>query len=58
MKNNTTLKTYADLVTAITAILPKASFSEDNDGQLLINTNLTLSADDDLADMDSGPEHG
>lgn len=55
---NTTLKTYADLVAAISAILPKASFTEDNEGQLLINTNLTLLVNDEVVDMDADPEHG
>ena len=35
-----TPKTYATLVQAITAILPNACFGEDNEGQLVIYTDL------------------
>ena len=58
MKNNPVPRTYAELVDAVAAILPKATFSEDNDGQLFINTNLTLLESDELVDMDTDPEHG
>ena len=32
---------YEDLVRAISEVLPEASFGEDNDGQLVIYTNMT-----------------
>ena len=32
---------YEDLVKAIAEVLPEASFGEDNDGQLVIYTNMT-----------------
>lgn len=33
--------TYADLVKKVTEILPNATFGEDNDGQLLIYTDVS-----------------
>ena len=38
---------YTQLVQAISAILPAASFGEDNEGQLLIYTNLVQTNKDD-----------
>lgn len=49
------MHTYSSLVAAIAAVLPNASFGEDNDGQLVVYTNLKqISGDDDaeLVDMD------
>ena len=38
----------------ILEILPNATFGEDNDGQLVIYTNLRESANNSLTDMDTG----
>ena len=47
------LTTFDDLCAAILEILPQASFGEDNDGQVVIYTNLhSVSSDGHLADMD------
>lgn len=39
--NKNAKMTYAELVNAISAIIPGASFDEDNEGQLVIYTNLS-----------------
>jgi hypothetical protein len=45
--------TYAELVAAIAAILPNASFGEDNDGQLVIYTDLKQSNKSDNEALES-----
>jgi hypothetical protein len=47
---------YTQLVAAITTILPKASFGEDYDGQIVIYTDLEQRDTDD--DMPLAPFHG
>ena len=42
---------YAQLVQAITAILPRASFDEDLEGQLIIYTDLAQVSTDDSAPL-------
>lgn len=39
--------TYAQLVDAISTILPNATFDEDNDGQLIIYTDMKQVGKDD-----------
>lgn len=45
--------TFGELVDVICEILPNATFGDDNDGQLIIYTNLHISNDDSLDNMDS-----
>lgn len=45
------LDTFDDLYKAITAILPSASFGEDNEGQVVIFTDLTVALGDILMPM-------
>ena len=46
-------KTYAELVNLIAAILPNASFGEDNEGQLVIYTNLSEDRDGNLVEFEA-----
>ena len=45
-------KTYADLAHLVASILPDATIGEDNDGQLVVYTNLTEDPKGNLIDMD------
>lgn len=46
--------TYQQLVRAIAKILPNATLGEDNDGQLIVYTNLSeVENEDELVDFDS-----
>jgi hypothetical protein len=45
------IDTFDDLYKAITAILPSASFGEDNEGQVVIFTDLTVALGDVLVPM-------
>lgn len=46
--------TFDDLMREILAILPNATAGEDNDGQVVIYTNLkSVSSDGHLVDMDT-----
>lgn len=45
--------TLSELLAAILPILPNATLDQDNDGQILIYTNLTLNSDDTLTDAGS-----
>ena len=42
---------YDELVKRITKILPNASFGDDNDGQVVIYTDLRLPMDDKLDEL-------
>lgn len=44
-------ETFSELVLAITEILPNATFDQDNDGQVIIYTDLELTADDRLVEF-------
>lgn len=46
------MKTTDDLMRAILAILPKASFGDDNDGQIIVYTNFTQDDNGQIKDMD------
>ncbi len=43
--------TYSELVRAISAILPDATFGEDNEGQLVVYTNLQQTNPSDDAEL-------
>lgn len=43
--------TYVELAQAIAAILPNATFGEDNDGQIVVYTNLRQTESDDNAPL-------
>lgn len=45
MNNDTTPRTFGELYTAITAIIPNASFDETVDGQIIIYTDLVVNYD-------------
>jgi hypothetical protein len=45
-----------ELMERISAVLPNASLGEDNDGQIIINTNLRAGKGDFLVDMDEETE--
>lgn len=44
---------FTELRDKILAIIPGATFGEDNDGQIVIYTNLHLIGEDELEDMDA-----
>lgn len=45
------MKTFNELLTQVLSIIPNASVGEDNDGQLIIYTNLTEDEDGNLSEM-------
>lgn len=45
------MKTFNELLTQVLSIIPNASVGEDNDGQLVIYTNLTEDEDGNLSEM-------
>jgi len=49
--------TWEELVEEINKLLPRASFGNDNEGQIIIYTNLTNDDNYNLVDMDAGAYH-
>lgn len=47
----TTYNKFSDLYEAIAKILPSASFGEDNEGQILIYTDLALNDNDSIVPL-------
>lgn len=44
--------TFDDLMRKVLEILPRATLGEDNDGQIIVYTDLTLDANDKIKDFD------
>ena len=50
--------TWEELVEEINKLLPRASFGNDNEGQIIIYTNLTNDDNYNLVDMDEENDNG
>jgi hypothetical protein len=49
--------TWEELVEEVTKLLPKATFGEDNDHQIIIYTNLTTKAQKDFLNIGNDNYH-
>lgn len=52
MTTTTMTTTFGELHAAIMSILPNASFGEDNDGQIIVYTNMQEIGDGRISDID------
>jgi len=50
------MKTFEELMKAVVELLPNATLSEDNDGQIIIFTNLKETGDRRIVNIDEVPE--